>query len=84
MYNEGNSNGMKGNESTMAARTGLQQFLKLCHRICVLLGVWQATILSAVNATSLSSDQKTEIIAAINAVNTACDAMVQAMTRYEL
>lgn len=68
----------------MATRTGLQTFLKLCHKICVLLGVWQSTIISAVNATDLSTEQKAEIVALINAVNTACDAIVQAMTRYEL
>jgi len=68
----------------MGARTGLQQFLRLCHKICVLLGVWQATIISAINASGLTSDQKAEVIGLVNAINTACDAMVQAMTRYEL
>lgn len=68
----------------MAQRTGFQTFLKLCHKICVLLGVWQSTIISAINATSLTTEQKNELVSLVNAVNTACDAMVQAMTRYEL
>lgn len=68
----------------MATRTGLQAFVLLCHKICKLLGTWQATIISAVNASGLTSDQKTEVIAVINAVNTACDAMVQLTTKYEL
>lgn len=68
----------------MAQRTGFQAFLKLCHKVCVLLGVWQATIISAINATSLTSEQKAELVSLVNAVNTACDAMVQATTRYEL
>lgn len=67
-----------------STRNGLQAFLKLCHRICKLLGVWQSSIIAAVNATSLTSDQKTEIIGVINAVNTACDAMVQIMQKYEV
>jgi hypothetical protein len=66
------------------SRNGLQQFLKLCHRICKLLGVWQASIVGAINASSLSSDQKAEIVSVINAVNTACDAMVLIMQKYEL
>ena len=67
-----------------STRTGLQQFLKLCHRICKLLGVWQASIIGAVNASSLTTDQKAEITAVISAVNTACDAMVLIMQKYEL
>ncbi len=62
----------------------MQQFLKLCHRICKLLGVWQSSIIAAVNASGLDSGQKAEIIAVINTVNTACDAMVLIMQKYEL
>lgn len=67
-----------------STRTGLQKFLLLCHRICKLLGVWQASIVGAINATSLTTEQKNEIIAVISAVNTACDAMVLIMQKYEL
>jgi hypothetical protein len=84
VYNKSHRKEVKGNESIMAQRTGFQQFLKLCHRICVLLGVWQATIITAIGATALTTEQKAELVSLVNAVNTACDAMVQAMTRYEL
>lgn len=67
-----------------STRTGLQQFVKLCHRICKLLGVWQSSIVGAINASGLTSDQKAEVIAVVNAINVACDAMVLIMQKYEL
>ena len=68
----------------MATRTGLQTFLLLCHKICKLLGVWQSSIVGAINASALTTEQKAEIVAVISAVNTACDAMVLIMQKYEL
>jgi len=67
----------------MASRTGLQAFAKIAHSLCRLLGRWQASIVTEVNASSLTTEQKANAVAYINAANAACSAFVQLMTKFE-
>ena len=67
----------------MAQRTGLQAFSKIAHSLCRLLGTWQGSIVAAINASSLSSEDKTAAINYIAAANSACGAFVQLMTKWE-
>lgn len=67
----------------MAARTGLQAFSKAAHGVCRLLGRWQPSIVAAINASSLSSEDKAKAIEYIAAANTACGAFILLMTKWE-
>ena len=67
----------------MAQRTGLQAFSKSAHGICRLLGRWQPSIVAAINASSLSTEDKASAVSYVNAANAACGAFVQLMTRWE-
>jgi hypothetical protein len=67
----------------MGTRNGLQAFTKIAHSLCRLLGTWQAPITAAINASSLSSEDKASAIAYIAAANTACGAFVKLMTKWE-
>lgn len=67
----------------MTARTGLQTFVALCHRICRLLVTWRAPMVTAINASALSDEHKTEVIAVMDAINTACSSFLILMNRAE-
>lgn len=60
----------------MRIRTGLQTFLKLAHKMCVLFGVWRGPIIAAIDAnTNATTEQKNQLKALISAVDTACTAI---------
>lgn len=67
----------------MAGRTGVQAFATAAHGICRLLGRWQPSIVAAINASSLSTEDKSAAVGYVNAANAACGAFVQLMTRWE-
>jgi len=69
---------------SMAARTGISAFSKAAHGICRLLGRWQPSIIAAINASSLSAEDKASAVAYVNAANAACGAFVQLMTKWEV
>lgn len=58
----------------MAARTGLQAAVRLCQKFCNLLARWKPSIVTAINASSLSSGDKTACIATLDALEASCDA----------
>lgn len=68
----------------MRIRTGLQTFLRLAHKICVLFGVWRGPILAAIDAnTSATTEQKNQLKSLITAVDTACLAIDAMRTVWE-
>lgn len=67
----------------MAARTGLQAFAKAAHGICRLLGTWQPSIVAAINASSLSTEDKAAAVSYVTAANNACNAFNLLMTKME-
>ena len=64
-------------------RTGLPRFFFLAHAVCRLLGVWRASIIAAVNASSATPEQKAQLLSLINAVDAACAAVDATRTVWE-
>jgi len=67
----------------MATRTGLQAFTKVCKAACKLLGVWQPSIVGAINATGLAAGDKALAINTITAINAGCEVFVVLSTKWE-
>lgn len=60
----------------MASRTGLPRFLYLAHLLCKLFGSYRGSILAAIEASTVATaEQKAQLIALVNAVDTACAAI---------
>ena len=54
------------------SRTGFQAFLNFCHAGCRLLGKYEPSIRAALAASSLTTEQKAQVSAAIDAIDAAC------------
>jgi len=61
----------------------MQTFTKICKQACRLLAVWQNSIIGVINASTLTTEEKTLAINTINAINASCDVFVQLSTKWE-
>jgi hypothetical protein len=67
----------------MAVRTGLPTAVALCRKFCKLLAVFKPSIIAAINASALSSEDKATAIATLNAIDAGCDAFTQLAVKFE-
>lgn len=67
----------------MAARTGLQVFARTAHKLCSVLVKWRPSIVAAINASSLSAEDKSAAITYITAAENACNSFNLLMTKFE-
>lgn len=67
----------------MVARTGLQVFSRTAHKLCGILVKWRPSIVAAINASSLSSEDKAAAVTYITAAESACNAFNLLMTKFE-
>lgn len=59
----------------MAKRTGLQSFLNTAHYLCGLFGRYRGSIVTAIDASNLSLENKNKLKDLMAAVDTACSAI---------
>jgi hypothetical protein len=64
-------------------RTGLGRFLFLAHAMCVLFGRWRGSIISAINASPASQEQKTQMLNLVNVIDGSCAAVDAIRTVWE-
>jgi len=64
-------------------RTGLPRFLAIAHMMCRLLGVWRGSIVAAINASPATAEQKANLLALLDTVDTACAAIDATRTVWE-
>lgn len=67
----------------MAGRTGLQTAVKLCNRFCKFLSTWKPSVVGAINASTLTTEQKNLAIATLDAIESSCDVFRMLMTTWE-
>lgn len=67
----------------MFARTGFQTFLKLSGKLCKLFGVYRGSITAAVNASTLSAEDKAKVLAIISTIDSACAALALVTITWE-
>lgn len=67
----------------MAKRTGLQAFIMGAHYLCGLYAKWYPSMVAFINASDTTSQQKSNAIAALDAVNSACAALELYRVVYE-
>jgi hypothetical protein len=56
-------------------KTGLGKFVVLVAQMCRLFDRFETTIISAINASSLSSGDKAKALDAVSAISTGCHAI---------
>lgn len=59
----------------MSTRTGFQTFLRLSEKLCRLFGTFRGSITAAVNASTLSAEDKAKVLAIISTIDSACAAL---------
>lgn len=67
----------------MAARTGLPTAIRLTRGFCKFLATWKPSVTAAINASSLSAENKTIAINTLDAIETGCDVFSMLFTKYE-
>ena len=67
----------------MAQRTGLQVFSRTAHQLCKILVKWRPSITAAINASTLSAEDKAAAISYLTAAENACNAFNLLMTKWE-